>query len=436
MLHQNAAIFALTLLAFAAARPALAQEDRLDYRQDTSLKDAVYYVNEAEGLVTAMEKASGDWKAGDPAVSIADVNGVLSARDKCATYLTYASNRLKLLPAEHSRVAPALKRFDAVKARLVAVEAKVAEIHKKLDAVVKQGDAPEYKVAFDRLREISGQYANADVFRNLTVEQAEVAKQLGAAKAERQRIAAKYDAMLKQPTSQAQQMNGVLAHSDEMLTAYEKALAGYLATAPAAMEAEADEVMALAKEGVANKKTGYFGEYGGVTGNMRRAEKNLNALATLAPDAEPTKRAAEKVRATRAAIEQLAATFAQGVIASNRLPDDSFSGADREALLKLLTDKWAKEGNGAAILKVGVIGPQWNRQTKWEWHDAASAWEKVDKSRTQGYLVAKLNDTQAAVWPVNFVKDHLSSDSIGAYFLYDVNADPGVNSRVLLTNVK
>jgi hypothetical protein len=159
-------------------------------------------------------------------------------------------------------------------------------------------------------------------------------------------------------------------------------------------------------------------------------------LTSLAPDADATKRAAEKLRATRASVDQTAAQFMTDLVAANRPPADDYAGPDRDALLKLLADKWAKDGNGAPILKSGVISKDFRRQVKWEWRDAASAWEKSDKSRNQGYVITKLSDTEAALWPIDLVKDHLSNNAVGAYFVYSPKEAITVHQRILLTNVK
>ncbi len=424
------------LLVIGLGSAVMGAEARLDFRQEQSLKDAVFYLDQAEGIVAAMEKASADWKAGDAAVPINQVNGLLMERDKVVRYLNNAGTRFKVLPGTHSKVAPEIKRYDAVAAALATVQTKLIEIQKGLADVIKKGAGPEYKADFDRLKEINSMYANPDSLRSRPTASLETAKQFAAAKGERERIAAKYAAMLKQPTGEAKQMNEVLAHSDEVFTKYEKALTDFIAGGPGVVEKACDEVAASAKEGVEKNRPGYFGEHGGVTTKLARTEEFLGVLTALAPDAEGTQRARAKLDATRVSVNQMAATFMESIIAAKRPPEDNFREADRDALLKMLEAKWAKEGNGQAILKMGVINAQWTRETKWAWNGSIKAWEKVDKSRVQGFIITKLSDTQAANWPVNFVKDHLAGDAVAAYFLFDVKGEPGVGSRMLLTNVK
>lgn len=415
---------------------AAAQEKRLDYRQEGSLKDAVYYLNQVEGIVGSMEKASAKWKAKDPSVSVNDVNGQLQHRDRATQYLNNASTRLKALPADHSKVKPELKRYDDATGRLAKVEAKLVEIKKGLDKVVKQGETPAYRNDFDRLKEINQMFADPSGLRSRPAQAVEAAKQVGAAKAERERIAQKYDDLLKQPTGEAKQMREVLAHSERVFGEYEKALKEWLDDAPGEVEKGAAEAVRTAKEGVNNNKPGYFGEQGGVRQRLAQARETYEVLAALSPDGAGTARAKRAVDEAKAATAEMGAKFIESTVASNPAPEDGYHGSDEAALVNVLREKWAKGGNGTAVLKVGVRGPNWQRTTRWEWSAAHKGWEKVDKSRIQGFVVVKVDDRHAAVWWVNLVKDHLNGDVVAAHFVSDPKKNPDVTNLVLVVKVK
>jgi hypothetical protein len=52
------------------------------------------------------------------------------------------------------------------------------------------------------------------------------------------------------------------------------------------------------------------------------------------------------------------------------------------------------------------------------------AFQKVDLSRIQGYVLVKFDDKTAVRYSVNMTKDHLSGDAVSAYLLDDVKAEP------------
>ncbi|HYE21022.1 MAG TPA: hypothetical protein VEA69_21425 [Tepidisphaeraceae bacterium] len=421
----------------ALASPATAQQDKpLDARQTQALKEAADYVSQAEAVVRAMEAKSAGWAVGDPAVPINEVAALLPEREKAVRYLNNCGPRFSRLPGRHPAVAAEIKRYDATAAALAAVQKKLVDVHAKLKAMPDAGKTPEYAADFDRLREIAQTYANPDDLRTAPARAADAAVQLPAAKAERDRIATKYAALLNQPTAEAKQMREVLAFADKLFPAYEKAVAEFTAAAPGEIAKAADDVLAAAREGVALKKPGYFGPDGGVRQKLAHADRHLAVLTAIAPDADGTKTARAKLDTTRAEIAQIETSFLDAIVAENRVPPDNYAGADRADLVKRLTDHWAADGNGAPALKIGVVGPEWRRDTRWVFNKSISAWEKVDKSRVQGYVVAKLSDTHAAVWPVNFTKDHLAGDKISAAYLTAPNAAPPVAYRLLLTNVK
>ena len=428
------AIF-ISFTAWSDEKPKVA-EKALTAQQEVSLKEAGEYITKAEKLVAAMEKASAEWKAGDVTVQATAVDIQLNERFKVVTQLNNAGQRFSRVPNKHSKVAEEIKRYDTVKTLLATVEANLIAIRNGLDATLKLGTTPEYKVAFDRLKEIYMMYANPGALRTNPDRAVDAAKQIGAAKAERARIAAKYEGLLGQKTNEAEQMRQILAASDKVFIEYDKSIATFLAAAPGEIDKFCDEAIRLAKSGVEKKKPLFFAENGGVNQTIKQAENHFAVFAAIAPDTDGVKRSRTKIDDTRKSANQMGISILESILESNRVPEDKFAETDRTEVLKILTDSWSKNGNGAAALKIGVIDKQWTRKTKWVWSNGNSSWEKVDESMVQGFIVVKLNDTQAAVWPVNLFKNHLAKDEIKAYMVFDVKGEVGVGSKVLLKNVE
>jgi hypothetical protein len=138
----------------------------------------------------------------------------------------------------------------------------------------------------------------------------------------------------------------------------------------------------------------------------------------------------------RAKVAEMGKSLGGSTLEANRVPDERYKGADADALREVLKQKWAKDGNGAELLKVGMSGKDWRRETKLEWSKGNQAFEKVDKSRVQGFVVVKHPGDLAAVHYVNIVKDHMAGDALQGYFVGSVKKEPDPEDLVMMKNVK
>jgi hypothetical protein len=297
-------------------------------------------------------------------------------------------------------------------------------------------DAAAFKADLDRLQELNKMFGNASVLRDQPERAIEQLKQLEPAKQERQRIKQKYESLLQQKTPQARQMQTMVRGSDDVFERFEAEAARFVEEAPGRVETTIGEALALAKQGVEEQKPAFFGAEGGVPQRLRWAEQRLAALQAAAPDAAPTKQAEDKLKAARARAQEMAQSLRGAILDANRVPDERYAGPDAAALREVVKQKWAKDGNGAEVLKVGLNGKDWKRDTRWEWSRGNKAFEKVDTSRVQGFVVVKHPGDLAAVHYVNLVKDHMAGDAVQAYFVGSVKGEPAVEDLVLMKNVK
>jgi hypothetical protein len=242
--------------------------------------------------------------------------------------------------------------------------------------------------------------------------------------------------LLQQNTPQSKDMNSVLRYFDQQFGAFDAAVQQYAASAPAQITADIDAALSMGKDAVTNKKHLFFGEGGGVAQRLGWAESKVAVLAAIAPNSPDTVTAQQKLADARVAVKQMKEALTDDIIGSNKPADDRYRGPDRDHLLEIIKSKWAAEGNGAEVLKSGINGSEWRRETRWDWSSASKAFQKVDYSKLQGYVIVKYNDTQAAAHYVNLAKDHLANDSIKAYFLNDPKEVPDLSYRMLLKNVK
>lgn len=424
------------LLMLAVVGDAMAQQPpkRLDYRQEQSLKDARYYLDQVEGTTELIAKKSAVMKVGDASVQIQDVDNLLANKARLAQYLTNVESRLKPLPADHADVKVEQARFDKAKAALDAQDKKLTEIRNALAGVIAKGGGAEWKADFDRLREINRMFADPQIIERQPEAAIETIKLIQPVMEERKRIAAKYADLLKQTTPEAKDMNSVLRYSDEVFGKFDAALKVFVASAPGLIVKTVDDAITMGEGAAAGKKHMFFGEHGGVNQRLTQAQVQLTVLAAAAPDAPDTASARQKLEAARAKIKTMQSALLEGIVQSNQPPQERYSGADKAALIDLVKKKWAESGIAAEVLKTGINSQSWQRDTRWEWR--ARAWNKVDVSRIQGHIIVKKDATTALIYHINFVKDHLAADTITAYFFNDLKAEPDVTMKLALKNVK
>ncbi len=408
-------------------------QTKLNYKQEQDLKDTVFYLDEVENITTQIADALGKWKPGDASVPINQVKARIEWKEQAVKKLGYAEERLKRLP-EHEKVKPERARAVTQKSLLVEQEKKLNEINEKLTGVVNQGEGEAYKADFDRLREINQMFANEQIIQTHPDKAIEIIKQISAVKTERARIAEKYADLLKQPTNTARDMNGVLRYFDEVFGRFDNTAQAFRQQAPSDIDARMNKIMEMGKTAVENNRPGYFGPTGGIASELENARVQIALLSAFDPNAPVAKDAAAKLEDTKKKVAQIGKDFETAVINSNRVPDEQYSGPDKQELIALIKDKFAKEGTGGEVLKVGMNSQGWSRDTRWEWNN--SGWYKIDKSRTQGFVVYKLNEEMAAVTYIWISKDHLSNDRISTYFWDDVKTEPAARQKILLKNVK
>ena len=434
-MRSNRFKFLGLVIACLCVAPSIAHaQAKLGYQQVQLLKDAAYYVLQVEGNLKKFDEKSAGWKVGDATVQMRDVEGMLGTRKQIDQYMTNAATRFKQLPADHPEVVKEKAQFDEVAKHIEKTFARLNEIKAGLSGVVAQGSGDEFKADFKRLQEINRLYQDTGLLVREPERDLETIKQLPAVREEPKRFAAKYAALLNQATPEAKDMKSSLAYFDEVMAKFDTRAAEWKANVGPRIEEFLNEATASAAQASAEKRPMWFSPTSDIASSIRQAQALNDLWAAFAPNAPDVKASQAKVEDARKAVATAAKTLEADILAANKVPDERFSGPDKEELIAKMKEMWAKDGLKGDVLAAGMNSSGWQRETRWKW--SGSAWYLVDYSWTQGFIVRKLDDTTAAVYHVNFSKDHLKEDRISLSLFDDLNEDPSIQRKILTKNIR
>lgn len=417
----------------APTRPATPDAPKLDYKQEKALKDANWYFREVDKYAAAAaaiaQRLDGQ---GEPVVH-ADVKAGLASLGRAWEKHTLVEERLSQLPADHPQVKPSIDLAAQNKAALGALGSRLQAADAELDKLTNMTHYPRFEADFEKVGELTGRYYD---FR-MTVQQPEkmaaVISEDAAVLAEIQRIAQAYLPLVQQRTEPGERMEKRFAYFMEKRTAFAGELTAYKAQLPAQFQADLDEGLRLAAQGVAEKKPMFFGPHSGIDQRFGWAEQKLLVLRAF--DAEAAKPYEQKLADARAKVKQMARTLEADIIAQNTLPPDRYQGADRKDLIARAAAAWLEAQPKAKVLTATIASEAWERDTRWR-HSGGGEFYKIDSSSLQVQLIVKHDGELAVIRPVNLYKNHLKNDTIKA-FPMDNPDDELVPSRFIpLAKVK
>ena len=201
-----------------------------------------------------------------------------------------------------------------------------------------------------------------------------------------------------------------------------------------AIQDDLDHVVKMAKQSIEFQAPAYFRSGNDIDRRTQAVKQRIRYLTAIAPESNELKTAIRLSDETAKQVREIQKGLEKGILEQNELPPDQYTQSDRDAIHKLLKDKWHKEGGKSKLLKVGVVGTDWTRRVSWEIQNRTLY--KVDQSLIQGYVLVAWNNQTAVRHSINLIKDHLSSDQISTYFLSDPKAEPELVDQILISKLK
>ncbi len=247
-----------------------------------------------------------------------------------------------------------------------------------------------------------------------------------------ERIRKQFAARFAQPKQPWSELDWRLRSHESEVARFEQSVRDHVAS-PDHVQQDINYVRQFAQIAVDNQAPVWFQPDGGLYTRLSEARQRLAMLRLLDGESDALTRAAADVEKVKQEVDQIAIGFTAQILESNPMPPDGYQDSDRDQLLKTLAEKWAAEGNGREVLKAGIVGPEWTRETKWVWEN--SAFHKTDTSRLQAWVLVPHNDQTAARHSLNFVIDHLANDSVSTWWVSDPAQEPALVSQVLLSKI-
>lgn len=403
---------------------------KLDYRQETELKNAISYIGEVEGRANAVEAVARQAETAKEAMDFRLVQQAMNTIADARQRAKYASDRLAALPQNGAGVADAIAAHKTQLARIDSLEAALKPLNDKLGASVNPGSYPTLEADIKRLGELAAMYSDPQILQSRRERAAEAIRQATAAVAEKSRLLTTYASLIQQQTDAGKRLAGSSAYFDEMYGQFNAAAQKLKAEFPADLKKDMDETTKLADQAVAEQKPAFFPN--GIADRLVQIEEKVALFAAL--DAAGADAATKQLTDLRTNLKARANQLKDAIINANELPPDRYTGADRAQLEQLATDAWKKIQPDAKILKIRIPNQAWQRDTAWRYQN--SSWYRIDRSRVQVQLLVQQDDKLAVIRPVDLWKDHMNNDQILAAPMDDLKSELIPQDFVLLGKVK
>jgi hypothetical protein len=148
---------------------------------------------------------------------------------------------------------------------------------------------------------------------------------------------------------------------------------------------------------------------------LKRAKDELNevepdlraieAILTKPQDIQKIKSLKTAHAAAKAKVNGQISRHRQAVLASTRLPDEVYTGSDKESLRTGVIRAWRKAYPNDEVLMVRFNRTKWERST--EWKQNSVQWYKTDVSALAVRVVVKHSATTARLYVAYINKNHM-----------------------------
>lgn len=305
-------------------------------------------------------------------------------------------------------------RFEEIKSVVLDSEKVVLPVYDKLIEALDPKHYPMLGDDLKRLNDFVSMYSDARILQKDPARAVILLSEIAQATREHDRILKDYDLLIRQNTDLGKRLTS-------LSTDFQKNRIDFLDTAqrqkqilPGEIDSDLSQVTRLSDQALQEHQPLLF--LHDIPQRMEQISDKLLLLQSL--DSEPAQALRERIGRVREDLIIKQQTLSQGIIDSNPLPTDSYSGTDRKKIEQLAIEAWQKEQPDAQILSIRIPSNTWKRETLWRFQNT---WHFIDRSRLQVQLAIKHNDKLAVIRPINFWIDHTSNDEYKAFPMDGIN---------------
>ncbi len=366
--------------------------------------------------------------------------------------------KLASLPADNAEVKAELAHLAALKRALAAKVAARNQVTQAADAARAAREAIAMSPGFDAdhasLRAMVDMFERARwyaldhyhfdrwVDHEDNVAMAAWGKGWAATQADFARLRATYAPLVDGPLLRAREAQRQLRMAEVVdhravakFEAFRAAVAGFVQAAPGAVDADARELAGLVAKAAAALDLPAVLDPQGRIQTLRNRLANVSAA--YAPLAEAADRA-RVVHAAQAAESQAAAAIAALTIAAidaRRAPADVYTGRERKALVGFVTQAWATQFPGDAILQVRIRATAFERTTAWVPDPSTGGQVKRDASRLPITVIVQGAAGEAYLYGAGIGRDHMAGDRLALDWVDRPAKGPAPTQRMRLANL-
>ena len=407
---------------------------KLGYQQEEKLKGAKFNLRQVEGNVNSINKQIATWKPIEDQLTISfrEVYSSLENLKETKRKSGFVQDALNDLPKNGEGVADVDSRLQTVNKQISTANDYLSPLYSKLIKIIDPKNYPNLQTDLKRLREMSGMYANTMILQTNREQAAAVLKQSDATKKETIRLAQEYLRLIQQQTAEGKSIEGAG-------NSFLKNQANFIATAErekpglaAAIRNDIKQVNDIANEAVQNKKPLYF--TGGIPQQMSFIEDKMILFKVL--DVENAVALQKEIDGLKDSLKQRAASLSKQIIENNPLPNDRYTGGDRDRVIAVAVDAWKHQEKEFDLLMSRIPSEAWKRETLWQYSNGT--WYFVDRSKLQVQLLVadKKDSSLAIIRPINIWKNHQKGDTLIGTPLDSIDDDLIPNDYLLKSKIK
>ncbi|MCK5683888.1 hypothetical protein KAJ27_07200 [bacterium] len=330
------------------------------------------------------------------------------------------------------------KKIELLRLDIKKEEKRELELFSQADKVGNIKNYPDFQKDLDWLHSVYKEYNERNIFRKGNEQLAQ--KLMSSYENDKSRCAElrkKYSQFMKStiaPVRKTSELTRKFGYAEDYMEKFSKARKEYMKDAAPDIENALLNAKKMLDQAIREKRTAWF--KGGLNQKLSIAGEKIEIFASVEGENSPkVKELRSKFELLKKTVENARGNLSNGLLESQKMPEDKYSGNDKQEILTQAVEKWENKYSSLKVLSKGISMRKWDRKTEWrkESLDPTKKY-KVDFSEIQVWILVKTSEEIASSYIVELSKDHMKNDTFKVY-VPDINGNV-FKTDMLLKNVK